>query len=92
MALARSDIRSVDAGPMNKLLRILYILFCFEVGIFLLVLPWLRLWEMHGLLFKFPSFRTVMMNNFFRGAVSGLGVVNLVIASVEVMTFGKRGV
>ena len=75
---------------MNKLLKVLYILFCFEVGIFLLVLPWLRLWVMHGFLFRFPSLRTVLLNNFFRGAVSGLGVVNLVIASVEVMTFGKR--
>ena len=75
---------------MNTVLKILYILFCFEVGIFLLVLPWLRLWEAHGFLFQFPSFRAVIMNNFFRGGVSGLGIVNLVIASVEVMTFGKR--
>ncbi|MBI3939561.1 MAG: hypothetical protein HY315_01890 [Acidobacteria bacterium] len=75
---------------MNKLLRIFYILFCFEVGIFLLVFPWLRLWETHGLLLQFPAFRTVMMNNFFRGAVSGLGIVNLVVGGVEVVTFGKR--
>jgi hypothetical protein len=75
---------------MNKLLKIVYVLFCFEFGILLLVIPWLRLWETHTLLLRFPSFRTVMMNNFFRGAVSGLGIANLVIASVEVMTFGKR--
>ncbi|MBI2823018.1 MAG: hypothetical protein HYX74_12415 [Acidobacteria bacterium] len=75
---------------MEKLLRILYILFCFQVGIFLLVLPWLRLWESNTLLVQYPAFHTVMLNNFFRGAVSGLGIVNVVIGGIEVMNFAKR--
>lgn len=75
---------------MDKLFRILYILFCFQVGIFLLIFPWLRLWETHGLLIEYPVFRSVMMNNFFRGAVSGLGIVNVVIGSIEVINFGRK--
>ena len=75
---------------MSTLLRILYILFCFQVGVFLLLLPWMRLWESHGLLLQFPSVRPVMMNNFFRGAISGLGIVNVLIGGMEVMNFGKR--
>ena len=75
---------------MNTLLRILYILFCFQVGIFLLILPWMRLWESHSLLLQYPAVRPVMLNNFFRGAVSGLGIVNVLIGGMEVMNFGKR--
>ena len=75
---------------MKALLKILYILFCFQVGIFLLVFPWLRLWESHGLLLQFPAVRSIMMNNFLRGAISGLGIVNVIIGGMEVVNFGRR--
>ncbi|MBI4456548.1 MAG: hypothetical protein HY644_11695 [Acidobacteria bacterium] len=75
---------------MNKLIRVLYILFCLQGGIFLLVFPWLRLWESHTLLVQYPVVRPLMMNNFFRGAVSGLGIVNVVIGSIEVMNLGRK--
>ena len=75
---------------MNKLLNILYIIVCFQVGIFLLVFPWMRVWETNLLLLQYPAFRQVMMNNFFRGAVSGLGIINLVIGGMEVMSFPRR--
>ncbi|HEY3131109.1 MAG TPA: hypothetical protein VGL91_16760 [Acidobacteriota bacterium] len=75
---------------MNKLLNILYIIVCFQIGIFLLVFPWMRVWETNLLLLQYPAFRQVMMNNFFRGAVSGLGIINLVIGSMEVMSFPRR--
>ena len=74
---------------MARLLRVVYILFCFQVGIFLLVFPWIRILEGHSLLVQYPALRTVMMNNFVRGAVSGLGVVNVVIGSMEVLGFGR---
>jgi hypothetical protein len=75
---------------VNKLLNILYIIVCFQIGIFLLVFPWMRVWETNLLLLQYPAFRQVMMNNFFRGAVSGLGIINLVIGSMEVMSFPRR--
>ena len=30
---------------MNRALAILYIVFCFEMGVLLLVLPWLSIWH-----------------------------------------------
>ena len=75
---------------MAKLVRILYILFCVQVGLFLVVFPWLRSWEMHVLIIQHPALRDVMMNNFVRGAVSGLGLVNLTIGSLEALDLGRR--
>ncbi|HEV8132224.1 MAG TPA: hypothetical protein VGQ81_13310, partial [Acidobacteriota bacterium] len=75
---------------MNKFLNVLYIVFCFQVGLFLLVFPWMRIWEANTLLFQYPAVRPVLMNNFFRGAVSGLGIINLFIGCMEVMNFARR--
>ena len=39
---------------------------------------WPELWEHNYFAMAWPSLRTLLANNFVRGAVSGLGVVNLV--------------
>ena len=38
---------------------------------------WPAFWEHNYFALSFPLFRSVLTNNFVRGAVSGLGVVNL---------------
>ncbi len=72
---------------INKLLFCIYVLYCFEVGVFLVVLPWMGLWEQNSLLESYSYLRSVVLNNFFRGAISGLGVVNLVLGVWEVAHF-----
>lgn len=50
-----------------------------QVGLLLLVLPWWpAFWEHNYFALAWPPLRTLLMNNFVRGAVSGLGLVNLV--------------
>ena len=61
---------------MNRLLTVAFILFCFEVGIFLIVVPWSAFWESNVLLSYAPNLRPIMLNNFVRGGVSGLGVID----------------
>jgi len=44
----------------------------------LIVLPWWPLfWEHNYFVLAWPALRTFLTNNYVRGAVSGLGVVNL---------------
>jgi hypothetical protein len=38
---------------------------------------WPALWEHNYFTMAFPPLRTFLANNFVRGAVSGLGIVNL---------------
>jgi len=72
---------------INKFLFCLYVLYCCEVGLFLFVFPWTRLWEQNALLDYYPYLRAFFLNNFFRGAVSGLGIANLLLGAWEIAHF-----
>ena len=74
---------------MNRLLAIAFILFCFEIGLFLVFVPWSVLWENNVLLSYSFNLRIFLLNNFVRGAVSGLGVVDLALGLSELAAFWK---
>jgi len=66
---------------MNKTLRVILIVFCLEMGAFLLYLPWSNFWEHNFFLAYFPQVvRTFVLHSSFRGIVSGLGVLDIVVA------------
>jgi hypothetical protein len=50
------------------------------VGFVLVVSPWTSLWESNWLLQPHPLLRVILLSAFTRGAVSGLGVVNILLA------------
>ena len=58
--------------------RFLYVVFFVQVGLLLIVMPWWpAFWESNYFAVAWPPLRTVLTNNFVRGAVTGLGFVNL---------------
>ncbi len=57
--------------------QLLYIAYFIEVGIILLLVPWSVYWERNYFAESIPLLRGVMTNDFVRGAVSGIGVLNL---------------
>ena len=63
---------------------LLFVIFCFEVGVFLLVFPWLDPWPNNWVADLLPGMSRTWENPYFRGAVSGLGAVNLYISFSEV--------
>jgi len=74
---------------MNRLLSVAFILFCFEIGLFLIFVPWSTLWETNVLLTYSFSLRNFALNNFVRGAVSGLGVIDVLLGFLELAVFWK---
>ena len=74
---------------MNRLIAVAFILFCFEIGLFLVFVPWSGLWEHNVLLSYSLALRGFFLNNFVRGAVSGLGVVDVVLGLSELGRFWK---
>ena len=56
----------------------MYVAFFLEVGLLLTILPWSAFWEGNYFAAAWPLVRLVVTNNFVRGAISGLGVVNLI--------------
>ena len=54
------------------------------VGVVLSVAPWTPLWEANYLLQPYPALKAWVLSPYVRGAVSGLGLVNIVLAFYEV--------
>jgi hypothetical protein len=71
----------------NKLLVTVFIFFCFELGFFLIVFPWSQYWDNNLFLFYIPALRDLVLSNYFRGAVSGLGIVDIGLGFWEAMHF-----
>lgn len=57
--------------------QIIVVLLSLEAGLVLLVLPWTVLWDRNWWVFGAPLLRPILMNNFLRGAISGLGLLTL---------------
>ncbi|MBL8151450.1 MAG: hypothetical protein JNN15_16115 [Blastocatellia bacterium] len=79
-----------------KLTVIFYILICFEIGFLLLFLPWYSYWDDNFFIyylndrFHLPTFITFMQSGHVKGAVSGLGIINLMIGCWEIFNFRKN--
>jgi hypothetical protein len=57
--------------------RLLYVAYFIEVGLVLILIPWSVLWERNYFVVLLPGLQDLVTNNFVRGAVSGLGLINL---------------
>jgi hypothetical protein len=68
----------------HKLSAVVLIALCVEIGMFLLMFPWTGYWEHNYFSSVLPEWRRHWMNLYFRGAVSGLGVANLLLALGEI--------
>ncbi len=63
--------------------HLVYVAFFLEVGLLLVVLPWSSFWEGNYFIEAFPALQPLVTNNFVRGAVTGLGLVNLVAGFID---------
>ena len=72
--------------------RLVYVALFIEVGLLLIVLPWSTFWERNYFVYAWPALRPAIMNHFVRGAVTGLGFVNLFAGFAELApVFAIRG-
>jgi len=72
----------------EKLAAVLFCIFCYEVGLFLIVYPWLDSWGRNYWFWLQPEWRAFLVSDSFRGAVTGLGVLNILVGFRE--TFRLR--
>jgi hypothetical protein len=66
----------------HKVGAVLFITFCLDIGLFLLIFPWTEYWDSFAAFVR--SWRPYLDNLYVRGAISGLGIVNLYISLGEV--------
>lgn len=68
---------------MSRLLTILYIIVCFEMGVFLFVLPWVSIWNRNFFVSHYPVVAAIALNHFVRGTISGIGLADIWLALYE---------
>jgi hypothetical protein len=65
------------------MMRLVLIVFFVEVGLVLAVAPWSMYWDRNYFAAVLPMLHGVITNAYVRGAISGLGLVNLAAAVSE---------
>jgi hypothetical protein len=63
----------------------LLVAFFVEVGLLLLVLPWSTFWETNYFASLWPPLLPWITNDYVRGGVSGIGVINLCAGMLELV-------
>jgi hypothetical protein len=66
-------------------LALLIVIVCLELGIFLIVFPWTDYWTSNYFATFIPKYFWIWDNAYFKGAISGLGVVNLCVCVSEIL-------
>jgi hypothetical protein len=69
----------------RRFVSLLAAFFCTVLGTLLVVLPWLPSWDQNYFSGASPLWYGIWMSPYFRGAISGLGVVNLCISFLELL-------
>jgi hypothetical protein len=75
---------------LQRLFAGTYVLFCIVVGMWLLALPWVGKWFEEGLVSRWPELQRVLQHGFVRGAVSGLGLVDIWLGVWEAIQYRDR--
>src|SRR6184192_1852134 len=79
-----------DDRPRNWLVLLCFALFSFEIGIFLVVFPWMDKWSLNYFPGAFPRLEDLWEEPAFKGAVSGLGMVNIYVAILQLIRLFRR--
>src|SRR5512135_279380 len=69
-----------DGHPvwLARAMMVVFVAFCIEIGVVLVTVPWIpSLWHENGLLAPYPDARAFLAHDFVRGAVSGLGLLDI---------------
>lgn len=61
------------------MIRLFFILYCFEAGLLLLFAPWFQEWDQIMLqIVPFQGLRRFLLHAWVRGAITGFGMVHIV--------------
>jgi hypothetical protein len=66
--------------------RLLLVAFFLEIGFVLIVVPWSAFWDRNYFAELVPSLHPFITNNFVRGAISGLGLIDVSVGLTELVS------
>lgn len=65
--------------------RLFFVALFLEIGLLLAVIPWLGFWDRNYFAQALPAIGAVITSGYVRGAVSGLGLVNIYLGLAELV-------
>ena len=71
----------------DRLRSLAYLFYLFEVGIFLLLVPWSAFWENNYFVARLDLLQSLCLNPFLRGLISGLGALHLLVGAIDSLAF-----
>jgi len=75
---------------LQRTFLVVYVLFCVVLGLLLVELPWTNLWFEDGSMMRWPALRHFLHLGFVRGAVSGLGFIDIWMGILEAVHYRDR--
>jgi hypothetical protein len=86
---AASPKRADSPAPvwLQRLSIVILVVFCFYVGLLMVVLPWTRYWNGNHFLLTIPGLAQLMNSGITRGVISGLGLLDLWIGISEIIHY-----
>jgi hypothetical protein len=69
---------------MNRIFSAILVVFLCIMGAMLFYLPWTGIWEQNYFLSHFPTLMRILLHPSFRGAVSGLGILDIFLAITSI--------
>ncbi len=70
----------------RSLLQFLYLLYCVQAGVFLVLSPWSVIW-IQSYFAQMPILRPILSSGYLRGAVSSVGLLLLLVGTRDLVTF-----
>jgi hypothetical protein len=67
-------------STMSRIARISILLVWLVLGLALILIPWSDVWETNYFLYQYPAVGFFLKNPFLRGAISGLGFMNVLLS------------
>jgi len=81
---------AVRRNRRRAIIGLFFALLALEIGMTLVVFPWLDNWEFNYFQNFSPALENLWDDPYFRGAVTGLGFVNLYIACLQIYQVIRR--
>ena len=78
-----------DSPPLwlRRISLITFVTFCVWIGMLLVALPWTRIWTENSLIAGSPGLRAFTQSAALRGAVSGLGFIDIWLGIWEALSY-----
>lgn len=73
---------------LQRVSLFILVIFCFYIGVIMVLLPWMpQFWQHNGWLVSHPAIHAFVQQGWFRGVLSGIGLIDIWIGISEALHY-----